>query len=115
MVPAGHPQATCGDELVVHPREDRRLIVVRADVERLHATAFAERLDPQAVEERGIRGPCARTVDEGIRDPVGYEVHQRPFPPGLVARHRERVHRSEEHTSELQSLMPTSYAVSCLK
>src|SRR3546814_4797813 len=24
-------------------------------------------------------------------------------------------HRSEEHTSELQSLMPTSYAVLCLK
>src|SRR3546814_1548508 len=29
--------------------------------------------------------------------------------------HRQRVHRSEEHTSELQSLMRISYAVLCLK
>src|SRR3546814_6994511 len=28
---------------------------------------------------------------------------------------RERIHRSEEHTSELQSLMRISYAVFCLK
>src|SRR3546814_6433718 len=28
--------------------------------------------------------------------------------------HRPRVHRSEEHTSELQSLMHISYAVFCL-
>src|SRR3546814_6481968 len=43
---------------------------------------------------------------------------------GGVARHvhvaripfvRERGHRSEEHTSELQSLMRISYAVFCLK
>src|SRR3546814_9938290 len=34
-----------------------------------------------------------------------------------VARYAERVHhpRSEEHTSELQSLMRISYAVFCLK
>src|SRR3546814_945923 len=29
-------------------------------------------------------------------------------------RHRSRPHRSEEHTSELQSLMRTSYAAFCL-
>src|SRR3546814_7065893 len=34
-------------------------------------------------------------------------------PAGLVA--REERHRSEEHTSELQSLMRISYAVFCLK
>src|SRR3546814_2336664 len=32
------------------------------------------------------------------------QTHRRPFPP-----------RSEEHTSELQSLMRKSYAVFCLK
>src|SRR3546814_2857003 len=32
-----------------------------------------------------------------------------------VARHGPRPSRSEEHTSELQSLMRTSYAVFCLK
>src|SRR3546814_3643506 len=32
-----------------------------------------------------------------------------------AVRHRWRGHRSEEHTSELQSLMRISYAVFCLK
>src|SRR3546814_6193155 len=36
----------------------------------------------------------------------------RPLPPGA---YRVRVTRSEEHTSELQSLMRISYAVFCLK
>src|SRR3546814_6605563 len=38
--------------------------------------------------------------------------------PGIVDQHVEpapRPHRSEEHTSELQSLMRISYAVFCLK
>src|SRR3546814_4062802 len=35
--------------------------------------------------------------------------------PPLLASHRGRKTRSEEHTSELQSLMRTSYAVFCLK
>src|SRR3546814_3605782 len=32
-----------------------------------------------------------------------------------IDRHKSRVPRSEEHTSELQSLMRISYAVFCLK
>src|SRR3546814_10451547 len=36
------------------------------------------------------------------------------YPPRLCDRPRPRL-RSEEHTSELQSLMRTSYAVFCLK
>src|SRR3546814_2946630 len=35
--------------------------------------------------------------------------------PAFVAAMRERNQRSEEHTSELQSLMRISYAVFCLK
>src|SRR3546814_1661464 len=34
---------------------------------------------------------------------------------GVASRWRERGERSEEHTSELQSLMRISYAVFCLK
>src|SRR3546814_10901139 len=34
---------------------------------------------------------------------------------GAVPRDRESLERSEEHTSELQSLMRISYAVFCLK
>src|SRR3546814_8766438 len=39
--------------------------------------------------------------------------HHRQFEPDPAAIHREQ--RSEEHTSELQSLMRLSYAVFCLK
>src|SRR3546814_3817998 len=35
--------------------------------------------------------------------------------PGNIERDKYRHPRSEEHTSELQSLMRTSYAVFCLK
>src|SRR3546814_9916643 len=39
-----------------------------------------------------------------------------PFPPRAKQRRLDRVDpRSEEHTSELQSLMRISYAVFCLK
>src|SRR3546814_7926608 len=34
---------------------------------------------------------------------------------GLIAANKRRVMRSDEHTSELQSLMRNSYAVFCLK
>src|SRR3546814_4554015 len=39
------------------------------------------------------------------------QLHEAP----RVARHRRFAQRSEEHTSELQSLMRISYAVFCLK
>src|SRR3546814_7810426 len=45
------------------------------------------------------------------------EESQRPLPArtGVSTRNRCSFRRSEEHTSELQSLMRTSYAVLCLK
>src|SRR3546814_2345531 len=54
----------------------------------------------------------ARTIN--LPDTVGYAT---PETYGRMFREmRERVpNRSEEHTSELQSLMRTSYAVFCLK
>src|SRR3546814_4559250 len=45
-------------------------------------------------------------VDRGCKRPVSCERRAGPFDPR---------HRSEEHTSELQSLMRISYAVFCLK
>src|SRR3546814_3699523 len=45
-----------------------------------------------------------------------HHVDEDQQPGGQQRRpHHRRVHRSEEHTSELQSLMRTSYAVFCLK
>src|SRR3546814_9800469 len=48
----------------------------------------------------------------GIR---GHPVGLRRIQVGVEHAHRDRVERSEEHTSELQSLMRISYAVFCLK
>src|SRR3546814_5366181 len=63
----------------------------------------------EAIEGRGVVG-----------EPVG-EDHGRPGPlhgeshPGGCGGHPSMLRRSEEHTSELQSLMRISYAVFCLK
>src|SRR3546814_3252594 len=49
----------------------------------------------------------------------GYRTDLRNAPPhlddGRICFYCNPVERSEEHTSELQSLMRTSYAVCCLK
>src|SRR3546814_2184763 len=42
-------------------------------------------------------------------------IHKLPLPQGAGSLSVTSVPRSEEHTSELQSLMRSSYAVFCLK
>src|SRR3546814_1824586 len=60
-------------------------------------------------------------VVDGAGDPVGVArggrgIHRGcPDPGGRHARGGDAESRSEEHTSELQSLMRISYAVFCLK
>src|SRR3546814_8677106 len=51
----------------------------------------------------------AATVSRSRCHSVGIAVHDAPLPKSSVEE------RSEEHTSELQSLMRISYAVFCLK
>src|SRR3546814_1778103 len=46
-------------------------------------------------------------------DRIGSQLHRTADLLGLLLQHHDR--RSEEHTSELQSLMRNSYAVLCLK
>src|SRR3546814_2438095 len=50
-----------------------------------------------------------------LRADVYFARRQPPDQHGAHERLRAHRHRSEEHTSELQSLMRTSYAVFCLK
>src|SRR3546814_6805617 len=55
-------------------------------------------------------GPNAPAAEEAIaRLPAGISLSFSPYPDA------SRALRSEEHTSELQSLMRISYAVFCLK
>src|SRR3546814_1161646 len=55
----------------------------------------------------GVDAPGIQALARGLRA-AGHEVL-------IVAPDRDRSGRSEEHTSELQSLMRISYAVFCLK
>src|SRR3546814_6297662 len=54
-----------------------------------------------------------RLICEGVRDPAWFAALEETLATTGVAVAAAR--RSEEHTSELQSLMRISYAVLCLK
>src|SRR3546814_2216992 len=89
--------------------------------------ALAHRQDAQ---QRLHRGALAAAVgaDEGddlarldgdidaAHQPAPAALHAKPprLDEGSLARRQPRGRRSEEHTTELQSLMRTSYAVLCL-
>src|SRR3546814_12907997 len=68
-----------------------------------YTTLFRSVREPQPQERQLQRRPVA----EGVRG--GREDRRRFRHPGIAG------DRSEEHTSELQSLMRISYAVFCLK
>src|SRR3546814_7965154 len=62
--------------------------------------------------------PPRHQAVEASGNRVGVQPHRIvQLPPGIVAvlRAEAEIHRSEEHTSDLQSLMRNSYAVFCLK
>src|SRR3546814_3179738 len=82
-------------------------------------------------QTRGGRGPFMRQLVDAVlrqsgaaieaapvadREAAGeHRLYLRPTETELaVIRHRAKERRSEEHTSELQSLMRISYAVFCL-
>src|SRR3546814_10271702 len=89
--------------VVVLHAEDRTGVrdLVRLHVDRMPARAVT-RIEDLAVLERERSG-----VVVGAQDPVRRAVADDGVADGDV--------RSEEHTSELQSLMRISYAVFCLK
>src|SRR3546814_10390566 len=72
---------------------------------------------------RAAPGGGGRVADGDVGRPIclglahdGPELeHRRAHPRRSSARHHRPVRRSEEHTSELQSLMRISYAAFCLK
>src|SRR3546814_2289138 len=67
--------------------------------------------DPVELQEARVRGGAAKH-----RDPVAHRPLLDRERAVAVDRRRHAAHRrSEEHTSELQSLMRISYAVFCLK
>src|SRR3546814_748164 len=108
-------------------QKDRQLLALLAEDARLPLTTLAQRIH---LSRSATRERLQRLEDAGII--LGYTVRVRwtngdeagawlliTLQPGvactLVAPRILAVPRSEEHTSELQSLMRISYAVFCLK
>src|SRR3546814_3044817 len=84
---------------------DRRVLVI-AEYDRKR---FLRRPDRRVRIERRRRGRS----QQGRSHQKSEKGITPRHPPTVIARSRRR--RSEEHTSELQSLMRISYAVFCLK
>src|SRR3546814_8361074 len=64
------------------------------------------------IEQRNVQAPWPESA--ALIEALGPEVAQ-ASPEQRARVELVRLRRSEEHTSELQSLMRTSYAVFCLK
>src|SRR3546814_7763314 len=97
-------------------------MVVRSDLPGIdpplagHAEVEDERVAPIGIDQP-IFGPPAEPYHLRTRQPlakIGREGVTQIRPPRLD-RHQPQPLRSEEHTSELQSLMRISYAVFCLQ
>src|SRR3546814_9454866 len=82
---------------------------VEAPVERLPIP-----INPQLLQHRGGAGHCPEGAGGQCWQPL---PRRASGPPGPIAGRGKSMTegRSEEHTSELQSLMRISYAVFCLK
>src|SRR3546814_9899329 len=66
-------------------------------------------LFPYTTRFRSLRNDVAETVPRAAWNRLPVDRRAAPPPPPMLG------NRSEEHTSELQSLMRTPYAVFCLK
>src|SRR3546814_6977618 len=73
---------------------------------------------PIVAEGRTLKLSDVAEITRGYEDPATFLVRHQGEPAlelGVVMKDRYNGLRSEEHTSELQSLMRLSYAVFCLK
>src|SRR3546814_10734521 len=94
----------------------------RSDEEQPAQTLSAEVADAQRPDAAGAPGEeCDREEDEQTaygENLSDWIIRREPFRHGIVQGQQRRAAdhagRSEEHTSELQSLMRSSYAVFCL-
>src|SRR3546814_8441721 len=105
----------CSSDLLVGSLSylEQRVVAGRARVGRVEQQAVREALSPAG---RELPVLALDVVDDGGTGPG---QQRRDHEANALARARRReghdVLRSEEHTSELQSLMRISYAVFCLK
>src|SRR3546814_9638706 len=122
---AGILRISCGAEAPPQPSPGRELsLALRSDRRANLSFELFRRGIGQflSIDEKG--GRSAHADSARIRDVLLHPCHRlggghgtrlRDIKPRLFGSSPCRVHRSEEHTSELQSLMRISYAVFCLK
>src|SRR3546814_5781906 len=96
----------CSSDLARRDRDVRRAAIDHAADRR--PVRFAEGGDPEQVSERVQAHPALAATTLKTARPS-------PLPRASRGRRPARRCRSEEHTSELQSLMRISYAVFCSK
>src|SRR3546814_5586999 len=82
---------------------------------RRRAPATALDVEPRPADARARLPQSVRDRRDGGRHPAGRSPASARSVHGTGGAGRYRYRRSEEHTSELQSLMRISYAVFCLK
>src|SRR3546814_7691503 len=96
-------------------REGKQIDTVSASLAKVRA-ALAESEDFRALTASPLIGRGAATSAVlGAAEAMGLDGITRNFLGVLATNRRLGALRSEEHTSELQSLMRISYAVFCLK
>src|SRR3546814_5323392 len=93
--------------------EENPHLLVGRELERIQVVELeAAALDVQVDQP----GQHENRAEEGVQKELDRRVDpSRPTPDPDDDEHRDQHRRSEEHTSELQSLMRISYAVFCLK
>src|SRR3546814_1388757 len=81
-------------------------------------TLFPTRRSSDLMHMPHAQEPQQRQLHLAPLDPSSHDIHLSSTHPNSqrsAAFHREYTPRSEEHTSELQSLMRIAYAVICVK
>src|SRR3546814_7371072 len=97
-----------------HRRQVGRAVTARADLMQIGERSDLAHMGDAAGVEHGR----ADIVDQPVLDQMLAVPYRRENLPHRERRRRmlaDQAERSEEHTSELQSLMRISYAVFCLK
>src|SRR3546814_3898151 len=79
------------------------------------APAFSRASNSQIVPHAHAEGARPQDRIAAVRERFGMDVGHRPAVGDILHVEGRAQSRSEEHTSELQSLMRISYAVFCLK
>src|SRR3546814_3061580 len=89
-----------------------RVALLRSEVQEYYSNF---RVTPDLIELRNLIDVADLIVRSALSRKESRGLHYTLDYPETLARGEDTILRSEEHTSELQSLMRISYAVFCLK